>query len=49
MTRRERQQRVAEIREQVQNGTYKIDALELSKKIIDKHTVPAPRTRAAQP
>jgi hypothetical protein len=34
-----RQDRLAEIQAQVQNGTYKIDALELSKRIIQKHIV----------
>ena len=35
-----RERRVAEIRAQVENGTYKIDSLELSKKIVQKHIVP---------
>ncbi|MDQ2777041.1 MAG: flagellar biosynthesis anti-sigma factor FlgM [Acidobacteriota bacterium] len=34
-----RQYRLAEIQAKVQNGTYKIDALELSKRIIQKHIV----------
>lgn len=33
----EREARVAELRRQHQSGTYKVDAAELSSKIIDEH------------
>lgn len=37
--------RLADIRTQVQNDTYKIDALELSKSIIQKHIIQKHITR----
>ena len=32
-----RERRIAEIERSIESGTYRVDALELSKKIIDKH------------
>ena len=35
----EAERRIAELRERVQKGTYTVDALELSRKIIEEHIV----------
>jgi anti-sigma28 factor (negative regulator of flagellin synthesis) len=35
----EGERRIAELRERIQNGTYTVDALELSRKIIEDHIV----------